>query len=325
MDEDESRRQQARSRVLNSVVVGVLRALAEAGQRPVEPERVHPADVALGLGAVARDGTRRVTEVVGLAARPLAGLLAPPAAVRERPARWLRDLAERGRAEREATALRVDAMARRIAPRLLDSALGYVDLTDVVQQHVDVDAIIATVDLDAAVSRVDIASIVDRVDVDAIAAKLDMEAVLDRVDVDAIAAKLDMEAVIDRVDVDAIAAKLDLDAVVGRLDLVALAEVVAEGIDLPGIIASSSGTMASEAMREVRWQGIGADERVAAMVDRMLRRPPREPGSPTPEPPPGSTAEQPPESTPETGPQPGPGSTPESGSAAPPGGVGMAR
>ena len=337
MDEDESRRQQARSRVLNSLVVGVLRALAEASQRPVEAEQVRPTDVALGLGAVARDGTRRVTEVVGLAVRPLAGILAPPAAVRERPARLLRDLAERGRAEREAAALRMDAMARRFAPRLLDTALDYVDLTDVVRDHVDVDAIIATVDLDAAVARVDIASILDRVDVDAIAAKLDLEAVLDRVDVDAIAAKLDLEAVVDRVDVDAVAAKLDLDAVVGRLDLIALAEAVAEGIDLPGIIASSSGSMASEAMREVRWQGIGADERVAAVVDRMLRRPQREPGTPRPQagPPGGPPAggQPPAEGTTASGSATGAAPTTPSeqtgedtgpGPSAPPGRVGMA-
>jgi hypothetical protein len=65
---------------------------------------------------------------------------------------------------------------------------------------------------------------------------------------------------------------------VGRLDLIGLAEYVVEEIDLPGIIQSSSGAMASEGMREVRWQGVGADERVAHVVDRMLRRRPRAPG-----------------------------------------------
>ena len=68
---------------------------------------------------------------------------------------------------------------------------------------------------------------------------------------------------------------------VARLDLVALAEFVVEGIDLPGIIQSSTGSMASVARREVRWQGIGADERVEHIVDRMLRRTERHPGTPS--------------------------------------------
>ena len=294
MDEDEARREQARTRVLNSLVVGVLRALAEANQRPPAPAPVSAADVALGLGAMAMDRSRRVSEVVGLAVRPLAAVLAPPASVRAVPSRWLRGLAERGRAEREATALRLDSLARRTAPRVGDSALGYVDLTDLVKDHVDLDAVVAAVDLDAAVARVDLDAIMERVDVDAIASKIDLDAIMERVDVDAIAAKIDLDAIMERVDIDAIAAKLDLDAVVARMDLIALAESVAEGIDLPGIIQSSTGSMASEAVREVRWQGIGADERVAAMVDRMLGRQQRRPGAPSGEPEPPSTEEQPP-------------------------------
>ena len=54
------------------------------------------------------------------------------------------------------------------------------------------------------------------------------------------------------------------------------------GIDLPGIIRSSTGSMASEGLREVRRQGIGADERVAHVVDRLLHRQERAPGQPTP-------------------------------------------
>ena len=130
-------------------------------------------------------------------------------------------------------------------------------------------AVVRAVDLDQAVERVDIGAILDRVDVDAVVA---------RADLDRAVARVDIQAILDRVDVDAIAQRLDLDAVVARLDLVALAEFVVEGIDLPGIIQSSSGAMASESIREVRWQGVSADERVAHVVDRMLRRRPRTPG-----------------------------------------------
>ena len=120
-------------------------------------------------------------------------------------------------------------------------------------------------------------------------------------------------------DIDQIAARLDIDAVVARLDLVALAEFVVEGIDLPGIIQSSTGSMASVARREVRWQGIGADERVEHIVDRMLRRGERRPGTPSEEPLPWE--EQPPQegalASSADKDQPGP--------VPPPGGYGLAR
>jgi len=129
------------------------------------------------------------------------------------------------------------------------------------------------------VARVDLKRIIDRIDVDAVVARADLEAVLGRVDVDDVVARVDLERIIDRIDVDAVVGRADLDAVVAKLDLIALAEYVVEGIDLPGIIRSSTGSMASEGVREVRRQGIGADERVAHVVDRLLHRPERAPGS----------------------------------------------
>ena len=185
---------------------------------------------------------------------------------------------------------------------MVDRALGLVDLTDLVHDHVDLDTLIADVDIDAVAARLDLDAVLDRVDIDEIAGRLDMkrrraidlDAILDRVDIDEIAGRLDMKRrgahrprrhpgpgghQRDRrpAGLDAVAATIDLDAVVSRLDLVALAEFVIEGIDLPGIIQSSTGSMASVAAREVRWQGIGADERVEHIVDRMLRRKERHP------------------------------------------------
>jgi hypothetical protein len=211
----------------------------------------------------------------------------------------------RGAQERQRAARRAYGVGQRVAPRLVDSVLGLVDLDDVVREHVDVDGIVADVDLEriidridvdaivaradlaAAIARVDIDGIVagvdlqriiDRIDVDAIVARADLEAAIARVDIDGIVAGVDLQRIIDRIDVDAIVARADIDAVIAKLDLIALAEVVVEGIDLPGIIRSSTGSMASEGVREVRRQGIGADERVAHVVDRLLHRPERAPG-----------------------------------------------
>ena len=104
-------------------------------------------------------------------------------------------------------------------------------------------------------------------------------------------ARADLQKAIDRVDIDAVVARADFDAVIAKLDLIELAEFVVEGIDLPGIIRSSTGSMASEGLREVRRQGIGADARVAHVVDRLLHRQERAPGQPTPR---GSDAAGPP-------------------------------
>ncbi|CAN7475055.1 hypothetical protein LJR027_003032 [Terrabacter sp. LjRoot27] len=305
------------------------------------------AEVVLGLAAVGVETAGRVVErvrppmlVTAVVTAPVTAALSHLSAL-VRDADWSQELRRRGRSRRDDMGRRAELVAQRLAAAVVEAVLDLVDLTDVVVDHVDLDAVVQAVDLDRAVSRVDIGAVVDRVDVDAIIERVDVDkvvaradldravaavdidaivgrvdigaiidrvdvdavvaradldravaavdidaivgrvdigAIIDRVDIDAIAARLDLDAIIDRVDIDAIAARLDLDAVVARLDLIALAEYVVEEIDLPGIIQSSSGAMASEGMREVRWQGVGADERVAHVVDRMLRRRPRTPG-----------------------------------------------
>ena len=282
----------ARARLRRSLVLGILQGLTEASQRPPAATPLRAGDVVLGLGAVAVDASREVTERVGLVVRPLKALLPPPTVVTRGPTRLLRGLAARGRAGREDATIRIETLVQRVAPVVVDRALGLVDLTDLVHDHVDLDTLVADVDIDA------------------VAARLDLDAVLDRVDVNEIAGRLD---------VNAVAATIDLDAVVSRLDLVALAEFVVEGIDLPGIIQSSTGSMASVAAREVRWQGIGADERVEHIVDRMLRRKERHPGTPSGE---GTTWGEPlPQ---ETAPASAAGED-QSGPVPPPGGYGLAR
>ena len=334
----------ARARLRRSLVLGIVQGLTDASQRPPAATPLRAGDVVLGLGAVAVDASREVTERVGLVVRPLKAALPPPTVVTRGPTRLLRGLAARGRERREDATMRIEALVQRVAPVVADRALGLVDLTDLVHDHVDldtlvadvdVDAVAARLDLDAVLDRVDVNAIVDQLDVNAVAASLDLDAILDRVDLNAIAGRLDVNAVaatvdlnaiVDRVDVNAIAGRLDvnavaasidIDAVVSRLDLVALAETVVEGIDLPGIIQSSTGSMASVAAREVRWQGIGADERVEHIVDRMLRRKERRPGTPLGE---GTTWGEPLPQEPASS-----AGEDQSGPVPPPGGYGLAR
>jgi len=177
----------------------------------------------------------------------------------------------------------------RIAAALdLDAAVARVDL-DAAVARVDLDAAVARVDLDAAVARVDIGAIVDRIDLDAVAARIDIEAIAARLDLDQLAAGLDVTAVVDRVDLDAVAARIDadrvvarvdLDAVVARLDLVGIAQSVIDAIDLPEIVRESTGALSSDAVRAVRAESRRADDRVAGLFDRLLRRGPYPDGPP---------------------------------------------
>jgi hypothetical protein len=96
--------------------------------------------------------------------------------------------------------------------------------------------------------------------------------VVNKVDFDRVIAAIDIEKVIDQVDINAIAGKLDVAAFIEHLDIDSIARNVIVNIDLPEIIRESSGAMASETVIGVRMRGIEADERIAGIVDRVMRR-----------------------------------------------------
>ncbi len=132
----------------------------------------------------------------------------------------------------------------------VEDVLDRVDLTSVVLERVDLDAV-----LGAVLDRIDLTSVVlERVDLGAV--------------VDAALAKVDLTSlVLERVDLGAV-----VDAALAKVDLIALAEEVIDGVDLPEIIRESTGSMASDTVRGVRMQGINADEAVGRAVDRLLLR-----------------------------------------------------
>jgi hypothetical protein len=260
--------------------------------------------------------------------------------------------------------LLIQALLRPVITRVVDAALAELDLTAIVLENVDLDAIaaqldveavihrvdldgiVATVDLDAAVARVDVGAIIDRVDVDAIVGKVDLDAIVNRIDVDGIVGKVDVDAIIDRVDIDGIVAGVDLDSIVMRLDLnkiadglaldplvakvnlmavvdrldigavvakvdpdpivarvnfdaamnqidlIGIAQRIVDGIDLPGIIRDSTGSLASEAVHGVRVQGQHADDAVGQLVGRVFRRRAALNGSPQNGSPPNGSTQQ---------------------------------
>jgi hypothetical protein len=124
-------------------------------------------------------------------------------------------------------------------------------------------AVLDEIDLDQVVARVDLQRIVERIDLNQIAARIDLDEIVERVDVDAIAA---------RIDLDAIVARVDIDAILTRVDLPGLTEQVIDEVDLGEIIRESSSTMATETVDALRVQGMRLDGLVSRVVDRILLR-----------------------------------------------------
>ncbi|WP_157553380.1 hypothetical protein [Jiangella gansuensis] len=202
------------------------------------PPAVRASDAVVGAAATGRAAAVRVVEygavMVGITARlvwhgsaPVRALVPQHyrAMVREAAATIEADLrfrvaelARRGDVERQRQAAQVSELLDRLVPLIVAEVVERIDLTHLVTENVDLDAIAA------------------------------------------------------RIDVDAIADRVDTERVVDRLDLAAIADQVLDEIDLPEIIRSSTGSLASSVVVGVRKRGIEADDVVAGVVDRLLRR-----------------------------------------------------
>jgi hypothetical protein len=131
-----------------------------------------------------------------------------------------------------AVATSVNAALDRLVPVIADAIIERIDLTDVVIEQVDLQRIVTSA--------------------------------LDNLDLTAI--------VLERVDINAIVAEADVDAVIDRVPIIPLAGYVIDEIDLPQIIRDSTSGIAGEAMDTVRKQGVGADQLVSRLADRVLLR-----------------------------------------------------
>jgi hypothetical protein len=225
----------------------------------------------------------------------------------------------------QAAALTVSAVTGTVAtaldvlvPSVVSAVLSRLDLTAVVTDQVDLDAVVRDVDVDAVAARLDIDAVIERMDLTALVReRVDLDAIVGEVDIDAVAARLDIDAVIERmdltalvrervdldaivgeVDIDAVAARLDIDAVIDRVDLVGLAQGVMDALDLPAIIRGSTASVASESVQDVRLQTIAADEVVTRVVDRLLLRRRHQPPGPNGEAPAPSQPADPTETIP---------------------------
>ena len=91
----------------------------------------------------------------------------------------------------------VEAMAQRVAERVVDLVL----------QVVDVNAVLAQVDVNALLARVNVAALLERVDLNAVLAQVDIGALLDRVDINDLLQRIDMDALVEQTDLGAVIAR----------------------------------------------------------------------------------------------------------------------
>jgi hypothetical protein len=257
-------------------------ALADALREtiPKQPaEESDPAAVAAGAGLGA---AVVATEAAATAATRAADAIAPLVSWAINP-RFAKDAVEAGagaarvldgewKAAQAETAKAASRFIGVLVPEIVDALFDQVDLTQLVRDRVNVDAIVDDVDLDRILARIDMNAIIDRVDVDAIVTKVDMERVARTFPVEGVVDRLDVDRVVDRVDVERVVERVDVDGIVRRLDLAEIAQEVVDEIDLPRIIRESSGAMASETVQTVRVQGMNADRLVSRIVDRVIRR-----------------------------------------------------
>jgi hypothetical protein len=225
---------------------GVLVTVRPARQQaPAAPAALVLAlDAGIGVAGDAARLLRWSSRSAVRAASPVVSLVRLPhvAGAGPWPLRHLRDYAARGRAERVAAQRAVTEFVLALVPPVT-------------------------------------AAVLDRIDLNAVIAGVDINRLVGSLDIDAIVAGVDINGVVESLDIDAIVAGVDVGKVIDGIDLAAIARQVIEAVDLPEIVRESSGAMASDTVRGVRLRTVEADEQVSRVVDRLLgrRRPRPEP------------------------------------------------
>ena len=236
------------------------------GQPGIPADAISLLDLGVGIAVVAGGVAARGVTAVGNLASPVVRIVLRPPLLPHawQPVRLIETLQRQGQRGRINGGRAVERSLDVLIPMVVEQVLSHIDLNAVVKEHVNVEAIVADMDLDG---------VVDRVDVDKVAGRLDVGAVLDKIDFNAVVRdRVDLDAIIRDVDIDAVAGRLDVYAVIDRIDLGALAQDVIDAVNLPEMIRDSTGSMASEAVRGVRMQSIEADETIARVIDRVFRR-----------------------------------------------------
>ena len=168
-----------------------------------------------------------------------------------------------------------------LVPEIAQGLADQVDLTALVRERVDVNAIVEDVDIDRILDRVDLEAVIDRIDIDAIVAKVDVERHRGAGGHGAPRRVVPGRTIVDRVDVDRVIARTDIVGDRRPARPGEIAQEVIDEVDLPRAGPRVVRAMASETVQTVRVQGMNADRLVSHVVDKVLRREARDCWLPT--------------------------------------------
>jgi hypothetical protein len=113
-----------------------------------------------------------------------------------------------------------------------------------------------------------VALVVDSLDVNALLARVDLNVVLDRIDVDRLLDRVDPTSLLDRLDVNALLDRVDIERLLERIDVNALLDRV----DLTSTMTDAATSTADEALTALRRSTARADDSVARWSGRLLGR-----------------------------------------------------
>ena len=135
-------------------------------------------------------------------------------------------------------------------------------------RQVDLDSLLASVDMDALLDRIDVGALLDKIDLEVLLARIDLDSLLASVDVEALVRRMDLDDLLAEIDLDRLLASIDINGLIQRLDMDALVA----NTELGSVIAQSTSGVASHALDSVRSQGVGMDNFIARVTNRVLRR-----------------------------------------------------
>jgi hypothetical protein len=121
--------------------------------------------------------------------------------------------------------------------------------------------------IDLVVDSVDLNALIARIDLNAVLARVNLNVVLARVDLNEVLDEIDLNEALDRVDMNKLMARVDINEIAGRIDI----EALVNNTDLGALLASSSSTIATEAVDLGRSHAVSMDDTLARWVNRLRR------------------------------------------------------
>jgi hypothetical protein len=130
-----------------------------------------------------------------------------------------------------------------------------------------IDLVVDSVDLNALIARIDLNAVLARVNLNVVLARVNLNEVLDEIDLNEALDRVDLNEALDRVDMNKLMARVDINQIAGRIDI----EALVNNTDLGALLASSSSTIATEAVDLGRSHAVSMDDTLARWVNRLRR------------------------------------------------------